>query len=244
MSARQLVAQRELVAVQHELRTAHDDLAVAYEAEQLAAARRERMEIELRLAQKLEAVGQLAAGIAHEINTPIQFVGDTSRFLRAAFDDLMPLVDRYADVVNAARQGPVPAELFDRVAAAEELADVEYLRERVPAAFERTSTGIGHIAEIVSAMRTFAHPATGKAPVDINQSIRNTRDRHGQRVQVRRRPGHRPGRPAAGDLQRQRSQPGADQPRRQRRPCGRGRGRRRPADAAGSRSARGRTPTA
>jgi signal transduction histidine kinase len=132
------------------------------------------MELELRLAQKLEAVGQLAAGIAHEINTPIQFVGDTSRFLRSAFDDLMPLVDRYADVVNAARQGPVPAELFDRVAAAEELADVGYLRERVPAAFERTSAGIGHIAEIVSAMRTFAHPATGKAPVDINQSIRNT----------------------------------------------------------------------
>jgi signal transduction histidine kinase len=174
VSARQLVAQRELVAVQHELLGAHHELAVAYEDQKLASAQRERMEIELRLAQKLEAVGQLAAGIAHEINTPIQFVSDTSQFLSDAFGDLMPLVDRYAEVVDAARHGPVPPALLEAVAAAESLADLDYLRERVPPAWERSFAGIRQVAEIVSAMRTFAHPTTDKAPVDVNEAIRNT----------------------------------------------------------------------
>ena len=174
VSARQLVAQRELVAVQDELRSAHSDLAVAYEAQQAASAQRERMEIELRLAQKLEAVGQLAAGIAHEINTPIQYVGDASRFLQDAFGDVLPLLDSYAELVTAARAGPVPAELLERVTAAEARADVGYLRERAPSAWERTFAGLEHVGKIVSAMRTFAHPTTEKAPVDINEAIRNT----------------------------------------------------------------------
>jgi signal transduction histidine kinase len=174
VSVRQLVAQRELIAVQHELLGAHHELAVAYEDQQLASAQRERMEIELRLAQKLEAVGQLAAGIAHEINTPIQFVSDTSQFLSDAFADLMPLVDRYAAVVDAARQGPVAPALLEAVAAAEALADLDYLRERVPLAWERSFAGIRQVAEIVGAMRTFAHPTTDKAPVDVNEAVRNT----------------------------------------------------------------------
>jgi signal transduction histidine kinase len=175
VSARQLLAQRELVARGHELQSAHDDLARAYEAEQAAAAERERMELELRLAQKLEAVGQLAAGIAHEINTPIQFVGDTGRFLDDAFDDLLPAaLDAYAELRAAARAGAVTTELLDRVEAAEADADVDYLRERVPSALARISDGVGRVATIVGAMRTFAHPSTDVGPVDINESIRTT----------------------------------------------------------------------
>jgi signal transduction histidine kinase len=174
VSARQLLAHRELIAAQRQLESAHELLARALKAERAAAAERERMELELRLSQKLEAVGQLAAGIAHEINTPIQFIGDTSRFLEEAFDDLTVVLDAYAEIGEAARSGPVPAELLDRAQAAEEDADLEYLRERAPAAFIRISDGVSRVATIVGAMRTFAHPSTDKAAVDINESIQTT----------------------------------------------------------------------
>jgi signal transduction histidine kinase len=134
---------------------------------------RDAAQYELQLAQKLDAVGQLAAGIAHEINTPIQYIGDTSRFLNDAFTDLMALVERYSELVETAGRGPVPAEQLERVAEAAEQADLGYLRERVPGAWDRTFAGINQVAAIVGAMRTFGHPTTDKAQVDINAAIRD-----------------------------------------------------------------------
>ena len=134
-----------------------------------------RMELELRLSQKLEAVGQLAAGIAHEINTPVQFVGDTIRFLDEAFADLSQLVEAYAGVRDIVAALGTEAAALEHLAQAEELADLEYLRERVPAALLRARDGIDRVATIVRAIRDFAHPPTTvKGPVDVNQSIANT----------------------------------------------------------------------
>ena len=140
-----------------------------------AQAEREAMELELRLGQKLEAVGELAAGIAHEINTPTQFVGDTIRFLRDAFNDLLQLQGIQSELHAAAEAGTVTPELLGRVRDAEESADLAYLRERVPGAFDRAEDGITRVGEIVGAMREFGHPPTAeKAPVQLNDAVSNT----------------------------------------------------------------------
>ncbi len=136
---------------------------------------RKTLELELRLAQKLEAVGELAAGIAHEINTPIQYVGDTSRFIDNAFTELIPVLDLYAELLAACQDGTVTPELLDKVEEAHETADVDYLRERIPAACERTIDGVYRVSKIVRALRAFAHPPSLEiGTVDVNEAIRNT----------------------------------------------------------------------
>ena len=135
-------------------------------------ARRARMELELRQAQKLEAVGQLASGIAHEINTPIQYVGDSLYFLRQAFSDVMRLTQAYAHLLTDLRlENGAAANAVRELA--EEI-DVPALGTEVPAAFERSAEGTRQVASIVRAMKTFAHASVEKAPMDLNAAIRNT----------------------------------------------------------------------
>jgi PAS domain S-box-containing protein len=133
---------------------------------------RQQIEHELRLSQKLEAVGQLAAGIAHEINTPIQFVGDTFHFLQNASSDLFALSEVQTELRRAAEAHTVSPELLARAREAEDFADLEYLSDRVPAAVERGVDGVARVAAIVRAMRVFAHPPTcEKFPVDVASTV-------------------------------------------------------------------------
>lgn len=171
--------QRELEAQLHNLdhqvqqRTA--ELRAANERLRAEIAQREQMELELRLAQKLEAVGQLASGIAHEINTPIQYVGDSVHFLQTAFEDLQTLLDRYREGIAALARDPRQAGLVAAIQEAEELADLDYLRDNVPGALARTLEGIGHVAHIVRAMKEFAHPdQREKSPGDLNKALLTT----------------------------------------------------------------------
>jgi signal transduction histidine kinase len=137
-------------------------------------AERARMETELRLAQKLESVGQLAAGIAHEMNTPLQYVGDTVEFLKESFNDLLGVTAAYARCVEALGTVPGHEGLVAEAAAAREEGDLDYLVESVPKGLDRTSTGLEHVSKIVRALKEFAHPGQKeKAPGDLNRAIEN-----------------------------------------------------------------------
>jgi PAS domain S-box-containing protein len=134
---------------------------------------RERMASELRLAQKLEAVGRLAAGLAHEINTPIQYVGDSVSFLQSSFGDLARLFAAHHDVVLGG-QAATPEQL-SAIHAIEQEIDFEFLRIEMPKAFERTLEGTQRVSEIVRAMKEFAHPdGSEQSPADLNHALEMT----------------------------------------------------------------------
>lgn len=124
-----------------------------------------------RQAQKLEAIGQLAAGIAHEINTPIQFIGDNARFIKEAWSSLDSLITLLAHVPGSSST----SDLLQRMRASLEKCDYEYLRVEVPRALDQSLDGISRVAKIVQAMKEFSHPGSDeKQPADINKAILTT----------------------------------------------------------------------
>ena len=138
------------------------------------AAARERLEKELQLAQKLEGVGQLAAGVAHEINTPMQYVGDNLLFLGKAFDKLG---EHFSNVELALAQAD--ASSFAQARAAIEASKVRlklpYLLKNTPKAVHDSSAGVAHVSSIVRAMKSFAHvDGDEKTTGDVNQALRDT----------------------------------------------------------------------
>jgi len=136
---------------------------------------RDMMEIQLRQAHKLESIGQLAAGIAHEINTPTQYIGDNVHFLETAFNDLRTLLAEYEILLAAARHGSIPGEMAEAVSAIAQEIQAEYLLEEIPQAIQQAREGVTRVATLVQAMKEFSHPgSTEKEPVDLNKAIEST----------------------------------------------------------------------
>ncbi len=172
------------VLVDHSVRTYH--FSISASAVQMSGARHvllslfdltESRALERQLAQalKLEAVGQLAAGIAHEINTPTQFVSDSVYFLRDAFADQMDIIARYRGILSDLPEGPDRAEALARAAVAEDDADLAYLTENVPRSLDRSLDGLTRIAGIVGAMKEFSHPGQHEqAHADLTEALKAT----------------------------------------------------------------------
>jgi PAS domain S-box-containing protein len=123
---------------------------------------RNRLALELRMAQKLEAVGRLASGLAHEINTPLQYVFDNVTFLSDSVDELASVIGAYQD--DRARGDAVAAEV-----------EVDYLLTELPKAMQRARHGLKRVSDIVRAMKEFSQPSSeALGPADINKALEST----------------------------------------------------------------------
>ncbi len=136
---------------------------------------RRLLEAQLLHAQKLESIGQLAAGIAHEINTPIQYVSDNCRFLGDSFERLAFVLNEYSNLLEAARRTKFSPDVVQAVDACIEAADLPYLIGEIPLAIGQSNEGIERVARIVRAMKEFSHPGSKEMRViDLNRAIENT----------------------------------------------------------------------
>lgn len=136
---------------------------------------RKIMESQLKQAQKLESIGQLAAGIAHEINTPIQYTGENIRFLLDAFKEIDSVLGKYRKLFKAIKAGSVTEGIIREVESTIERADLDFIKEELPKAIEQSLEGVDRVAKIVLAMKEFSHPGTeDKKTIDINMAIQST----------------------------------------------------------------------
>ncbi|OIO69937.1 MAG: hypothetical protein AUJ57_08680 [Zetaproteobacteria bacterium CG1_02_53_45] len=129
---------------------------------------------QMQLSQKMEAIGELAAGVAHEVNTPLQYVGDNMRFLRDAFADIQSLFKEYQGMKNYCTEQGLAAAWIEKLNVAEEVADIAYLFDDVPLAITQSLDGVDKAGGIVAALKEFSHPGKDKILTDINRAIENT----------------------------------------------------------------------
>jgi PAS domain S-box-containing protein len=133
------------------------------------------IEMHLAQAQRLESIGQLAAGVAHEINTPVQYVSDNVHFMQTQFSSLLAIIKKYADYTDPHAPATPWQQRARDIEQTLKTMDFDFLREEVPQAINQSIEGLNRVALIVRAMKDFSHPgSTGKEPADLNRSILST----------------------------------------------------------------------
>jgi two-component system NtrC family sensor kinase len=138
------------------------------------------LERQLAQATRLESIGQLAAGLAHEINTPVQYVSDNVLFLADSFTDVLEALRSIANVARGAEQDPrggqgaTVADLRARLQLLVDGLDLDFLGTEIPSSLEQTLEGVARVAEIVRAMKEFSHPGQGRVETDLNRAVETT----------------------------------------------------------------------
>jgi PAS domain S-box-containing protein len=144
-------------------------------AQKSAEKERAWMETKLRQSQKLESVGQLASGIAHEINTPIQYIGDNIRFIDESVAGLGRLMRGHQQLVAAVQANKVTPEVLAEVERSSAQTDIEYLSREIPLAAQQSLEGVARVAKIISAMKEFSHPGVKeRIAIDLSHAIETT----------------------------------------------------------------------
>ena len=134
---------------------------------------RKSLERQLSYSQKLESIGQLAAGIAHEINTPIQYIGDNISFMGSAFEGLLAMVEAISasGAVVPTDNGPDEDWLQPML----DEANYDFMREEIPEAVAQSKEGVGHVTKIVQGIKKFSHPdIEEQRQYDLNAAVENT----------------------------------------------------------------------
>jgi signal transduction histidine kinase len=136
---------------------------------------RKILERQLAIAQKMESIGQLAAGIAHEINTPVQYIGDNTHFIKDVMEQFLDFYTAFEKLKILAEEEGVGEKTFELLKNMEKLIEIDFVKEEVPLAIDQTLEGVERVSTIVRAMKMFSHPGSDEQTIiDINTSVKNT----------------------------------------------------------------------